>query len=218
MDDDMDRYWTHSTASAKSSSKPALPTTTSRAQKDLDRLNWIRKCAQAVLSSYRRDDFADADGFAVQLAMVLERYDDAIIREVTSPITGIQRTCKFPPSIAEMVEFIEEHIRRTSYAKQYDARSREQLREREERERAASRESSEHRRAVAERIKGELRGHGFRFPSDGETETKPQQETWKRFTVDELQAIYPRRERTHDGTGPERGQENPRARDPSSDR
>jgi hypothetical protein len=40
----------------------------------------------------------------VQLGLVLEQYDDAVIRWVTSPLTGIQRQCKFPPSIAEVVE------------------------------------------------------------------------------------------------------------------
>jgi hypothetical protein len=57
-----------------------------------------------VLSSYRRDDFANPDGFLAQLGLVLEQYDDAVIRWVTSPLTGIQRQCKFPPSIAEVVE------------------------------------------------------------------------------------------------------------------
>jgi hypothetical protein len=57
-----------------------------------------------VLSSYRRDDFANPDGFLAQLGLVLEQYDDAVIRKVTSPLTGIQRHCKFPPSIAEVVE------------------------------------------------------------------------------------------------------------------
>ena len=63
--------------------------------------------------------------------MVLERYDDKVIDAVTSPATGIQRTCKWPPSIAEMVEFIDEHIRRAGFAANYDARSRAQIEERE---------------------------------------------------------------------------------------
>lgn len=188
MVDDTDRYWTHSTGSGKSSSKPGLPTTTSPAQAGLDRSKWIKKCAQLILSSYRRDDFADPDGFAVQIAMVLERYDDAVIRAVTSPLTGIQRTCKFPPSIAEFVEFIDEHIRRSTYASTYDQRSREQLREREEIE--AKAESFEHRQKVAERIKNELRGHGFQFQGD----TKPAENAWKQFSTDELLAKYPPRE------------------------
>jgi hypothetical protein len=118
--------------------------------------------------------------------MVLERYDDKVIDAVTSPNTGIQRTCKFPPSIAEVVEFVDEHIRRATFASNYDARSRKQLEERAEYERQGKSESAEHRKAVAERIKGELRGKGFQFKGD----TKPAEQTWKRFSTEELQAKY----------------------------
>lgn len=43
----------------------------------------------------------------LQLGMVLERYSDDVIRAVSDPRTGIQRRCKFPPSIAEVVEACE---------------------------------------------------------------------------------------------------------------
>jgi hypothetical protein len=98
--------------------------------------------------------------------MVLERYGDDVIRAVTSPLTGIQRTCKFPPSIAEFVEFIDDHIRRSNYAQEYDARSREQLREREQRDRDARLETPEHRKAVVERGKAEMRAKSFKFADD----------------------------------------------------
>ena len=127
---------------------------------------WIKKCAQLILSSYRRDDFADPDGYTLQLAMILDRYDDAVIEAVTLPTTGIQRTCKFPPSIAEVVAFIDDHIRRANYAKEYDTRTREQLREREEFERSTKAETPEHRAAVVKRCKEEARAKGFRFPED----------------------------------------------------
>jgi hypothetical protein len=186
-DDDTDRYWMRSTGSEKNSTPKARSlTSTSPAQAAQHRSDWIRTCAQQVLSSYRKDDFADPDSYGVQLAMVLERYDDKTIREVTSPITGIQRTCKFPPSIAEVVEFIEDHVRRATFASNYDARSKRQLEEREEYERQGKTESTEHRAAVAKRIKDELRGHGFKFEGD----TKPAEQTWKQFSAEELMAKY----------------------------
>lgn len=118
--------------------------------------------------------------------MVLERYDDAVIRAVTSPNTGIQRTCKFPPSIAEFVEFIDEHIRRSTYTATYDAHSQKQIREREEYERQGTTEHAEYRKAVALRIKAEMRAKGFRFEGD----TKPAEQHWKRFSSDEVLAMY----------------------------
>lgn len=122
--------------------------------------------------------------------MVLERYDDKVIREVTSPVTGIQRTCKFPPSIAEFVEFIDEHIRRSTYASQYDERSKQQLENREKYEREGTTEAAEYRKAVADRIKNELRGHGFQFKGD----TKPAENHWKQFSADDLLGKYPKAE------------------------
>ena len=96
--------------------------------------------------------------------MILDRYDDAVIEAVTLPTTGIQRTCKFPPSIAEVVAFIDDHIRRANYAKEYDTRTREQLREREEFERSTKAETPEHRAAVVKRCKEEVRAKAFASP------------------------------------------------------
>lgn len=75
--------------------------------------------SRQVLSSYRRDDFAEPEGFLVQLGMVLERYPDDVIRFATSPLTGIQRKCKFPPSIAEIVEECDKEVARTEMIKRY---------------------------------------------------------------------------------------------------
>jgi len=188
MDDDTDRYWMRPTGSGKSSTpKGRSLTSTSPAQADPHRSDWIRTCAQQILSSYRKDDFADPDGYFVQLAIVLERYDDDVIRAVTSPVTGIQRTCKFPPSIAEFVEFIDEHIRRSTYAASYDTRSQEQLRLREQIEREQKAEPPEKRKEVADRIRAELRASGFQFKGDA----KPAANHWKRYSADELLAKYP---------------------------
>lgn len=108
--------------------------------------------ARQVLSSYRRDDFADPEGYLVQLGMVLERYADAVISAATSPLTGIQRACKFPPTIAEFVEFCDEIKRRGSWLEDRNVRIRKQLAERAEIERADKEESLEHRREVVKRL------------------------------------------------------------------
>jgi hypothetical protein len=64
----------------------------------------IVQAARMIFSAYRRDDFADPDTFVLQLGMVLERYPDEVIAALSSPLTGIQRRCKRPPSIADIVE------------------------------------------------------------------------------------------------------------------
>lgn len=57
-----------------------------------------------LLSAYRRDDYAAPKGFVAQLGAVLEKYPTQVVEVITSPITGLQRRLKFPPSIAEVVE------------------------------------------------------------------------------------------------------------------
>jgi hypothetical protein len=148
------------------------------------RQDWITHQAKVVLAAYRRDDFADAEGFVVQLGVVLERYADAVISEVTSPLTGIQRQCKFPPSIAEVVEFCNECLRRSNYASEWEKRSRQQVEERARIEREQAREPLEYRKQVAKRILAE-----FHTPS-----AKQERPTFRRFTSEELQKIYRRPE------------------------
>jgi len=77
--------------------------------------------AKMVFAAYRRDDFADPDTFLVQLGMVLERYSDDVIRYVTHPATGIQRRCKFPPTIAEVAEACDAEAAAIATRKRYHA-------------------------------------------------------------------------------------------------
>ena len=67
----------------------------------------VTRSARAIFSCYRRDDFADAEGFLLQLGTVFDRYPAEVVEAVSSPLTGIQRRAKFPPTIAEIVEACE---------------------------------------------------------------------------------------------------------------
>lgn len=66
-------------------------------------------CQKAVFASYRIDLFSDPEGFKNSLGAVLEQYPDEVITYVCDPRTGIQRRCKFPPSISEIVDACDEH-------------------------------------------------------------------------------------------------------------
>lgn len=91
---------------------------------------WVAERIVMLLSAYRRDDYSDPESFVVQLGTVLQTYPEWIVRYVTDPKTGVQRTCKFPPSIAEVVAACEElygPIRRTN---EWDARTQVQMAER----------------------------------------------------------------------------------------
>lgn len=69
----------------------------------------ILRCQKAIFSSYRSDQFADGEGFVVQLGAVLEQYPDPVIIHVSDPRTGIQRRSQWPPTIAEVIAACEEH-------------------------------------------------------------------------------------------------------------
>lgn len=85
-----------------------------------------------LLAAYRKDDYADPLGFVTQLGVVLEKYPEWVVRYVTEPTTGVQRTSKFPPSIAEVVEACEDIYAGERFSKQWDHRAREQLEERKQ--------------------------------------------------------------------------------------
>lgn len=118
-------------AGAAQSSLPL--TVTSRSESEQlahdERQLKIRKCARVLFLSYPRADYDDPDGAMETFARVLEDYSDFVIRFATDPKTGIQRKCKFPPRIAELVEFcdhVRDHIDLTALR---EARAkREQLR------------------------------------------------------------------------------------------
>lgn len=65
---------------------------------------WLATRIELLLSSYRRDEYANAAAFVTQLGMILGEYRKEVVEFVTSPLTGLQRKCKWPPSLAEVVE------------------------------------------------------------------------------------------------------------------
>lgn len=77
-----------------------------------------------LFSAYRRDEFADPEGFILQVGVVLEAYSDAVIVAVTSPRTGIQRRLKWPPSIAELVQACEDEAAHRATVARYASVSR----------------------------------------------------------------------------------------------
>jgi hypothetical protein len=67
----------------------------------------ITRQIKILLSSYRRDDYADPEGFVVQLAALFERYPRNVIVEVTNPLNlnSIQRKHPtYPPNIGEVAD------------------------------------------------------------------------------------------------------------------
>jgi hypothetical protein len=69
----------------------------------------VSRAIQTLFSAYRRDDFADAEGFVAQLGVILCEFSEEVVIYVTSPRTGLQRRSKWPPAISEVIDACEEH-------------------------------------------------------------------------------------------------------------
>jgi len=70
----------------------------------------ILRCQAALFTAYRIDQYADPEGFKVNVGAVLEGYPDEVITYVCDPRTGIQRRIKFPPTVSEIVDACNEQV------------------------------------------------------------------------------------------------------------
>lgn len=86
--------------------------------------------AKQLFSSYPRSDYDDPDFAMAGMVKVLSGYAEGIVREVTSLETGIQRTSKFPPRIAEIVEACDKVAERLSRWKRFQNFGKAQIEER----------------------------------------------------------------------------------------
>jgi hypothetical protein len=159
--------------------------------------------ARNVFGSYRRDEFADPEAFLIQFGAVLERYPDHVIREITHPATGIQRKCKFPPTIAEVVEACDNEVARLARMQRYHDYGQTSRYERprmgcianvlvlrDAPQYAAMAERS--RKATSREFRHDDRG--IWVPLGWLSKQEAKADGFRRFTREELEAIYRRNE------------------------
>jgi hypothetical protein len=63
-----------------------------------------------MFSGYPQSDFTAPKEAALAMCSVFEDYSDEVIKFATDPKTGVQRRCKWPPKLADVVEFCDERI------------------------------------------------------------------------------------------------------------
>ena len=73
--------------------------------------------AKMIARSYRQTDLPE--DYLKSLIAVLSGYPDEVIHHVTDLRTGIQRSCKWPPAIAEIVTACEVHRDYLAKAERY---------------------------------------------------------------------------------------------------
>lgn len=69
-----------------------------------------RKAIAYVMHAYRTPDLADPKAFVEAAAIALEDFPPLVLAELASPKIGIVRESKFPPSIAELVQWCEARL------------------------------------------------------------------------------------------------------------
>ncbi len=162
----------------------------------------IARQARILFSAYRRDDFADPEAFVLQLGVVLEAYADEVINTVTHPRTGLQRRCKFPPSIAEVVEACDSEAERIAKLKRYQDMGKPALQPRPTQHRAnvfVPATNSKYQALFDRSRTADQRDYRFEdgragiwVPLGWLDETKMASAPgFKRMTADDLRAMYP---------------------------
>lgn len=71
----------------------------------MDRAKWM-------FGSYRRDDANDPDTYVLAIAAVLTDYPRAIVEYATDPRVGLGSKHKFPPNVAEVLDFCDAEMAR----------------------------------------------------------------------------------------------------------
>ena len=111
------------------------------------------------------------------LAALLLTYPKSIAMRCVDPINGVARTTKFLPTVADIVAWCERPKDTMEHIVDFDARSEQQFRERDEFDRREREESVIRRREVVDRIRREMAAAGMPLDGDrdhGETPAKVQ--------------------------------------------
>lgn len=107
-----------------------------------------------------------SDGYIGNTAALMLDYPKSIALACLHTTRGIVRSCKYPPTPAEIVKWCEADLGYLQRAADYDRRSEAQLAERERIEREIAEIDPEHRAAVVERIRREMAAAGMPFEAD----------------------------------------------------
>jgi hypothetical protein len=139
---------------------------TDSSQSSMARMKLASYHAKLILGSYRADQANDPDIYITAIAHLLSRYPENIGARLTDPKDGIAGKYKWLPTVSEVKEEADrlKNEDLLAYAKERSLREQFQLRDQIEAENKA--EPLEYRQKVAERMRDELREHGFKFKGD----------------------------------------------------
>lgn len=88
------------------------------------RLEMIATRVELLMGAYRRDAFDNPGIFVSSVTQLFETFPDCVIESVTSPRSGLQTECTFPPSLAEIRARCERSLRQYSTISLANARKK----------------------------------------------------------------------------------------------
>jgi len=110
----------------------------------------VRATVATVMAAYRSPDFHAPAEFARMAVEALEDFPAVTLLRLASPKTGIVRRCKWPPSIAELVDWCEQDLAPVRSAVEMACRQIERCRQAEREAQRAIEVAAERARAQAE--------------------------------------------------------------------
>jgi hypothetical protein len=153
-------------------------------------VNHAARLVRKVTSCYPSANPIALKEYWAELATLLSKYPEGVAAAAID--RAMAANPNFPPPVPLVKNHADELVTSSrqafDYAKAWEAQSQQQLRERAERD--AAEEPLEHRRAAVERMLAE-----YRSQLTPEA-TKPQRQSWRKFSDDDLRAMYPKREAT----------------------
>ena len=143
--------------------------------------------AKLILGSYRADQANDPEIYVTAISHLLSRYPKDIGARLTDPKDGVAGKYKWLPSVSEVREEAEALIEAESAHRYRRQEMRKQFELRAEQETLDKSESPEYRKKVVERIKNEMREHGFKFAGDEVKHRETPETVRKRLNISQEQ-------------------------------
>lgn len=137
-----------------------------------------------LLGCYRKGEAADPEVYTRAVIGVLSKYPADIVRMVTDPLNGLPAEINWLPTIKEVHDACETRFASRRRMQERDRNIARQLAEREAQEQV---EADRKSRPTLDEMKAKY-GENWGLGSPDEAPRK--KSNWRRYTVDELLAIY----------------------------
>jgi hypothetical protein len=191
-DDDYTRSMTRSNAHSNlPSSGVSASNSLARAYSERLTMPEALEAVGKLLGAYPNSRDGVRNSWMGTIAALLCKYPKQVALRCANPINGVAIKCKWLPTVADCVEWLEREQLPLRNAHDRERQVREQLADRRRYEQKSKAEDTEQRQLITERIKNEMRVKGFKFAGDqrGPVETPTSVRAKYNLTEEEWNAL-----------------------------